>query len=108
MTEEKFPFLEMFPDADVYADSCGGLDKAEVYAGLSDGQLPQEQGQQGHRPRGTQDPGHSALSLLRVFPSCIQAPARKICRRPGSGGYGKRHKCGVFAHFSSSREGGKG
>ena len=31
MTEEKFPFLDMFPDAAVYADSCGGLDKAEVY-----------------------------------------------------------------------------
>ena len=30
MTEEKIPFLDMFPDAAVYADSCGGLDKAEV------------------------------------------------------------------------------
>ena len=32
MTEEKIPFLDMFPDAAVYADSCGGLDKAEVSA----------------------------------------------------------------------------
>ena len=30
MTEEKIPFLDMFPDAVIYADSCGGLDKAQV------------------------------------------------------------------------------
>ena len=30
MTEEKIPFLDMFPDAVLYADSCGGLDKAQV------------------------------------------------------------------------------
>ena len=30
MTEEKIPFLDMFPDAAIYADSCGGLDKATV------------------------------------------------------------------------------
>ena len=28
---EKIPFLDMFPDAAIYADSCGGLDKAEVH-----------------------------------------------------------------------------
>ena len=30
MTEERIPFLDMFPDAAVFESSCGGLDKAEV------------------------------------------------------------------------------
>ena len=30
MTEEKIPFFDMFPDAVIYGESCGGLDKAVV------------------------------------------------------------------------------